>query len=87
MEPFEIILKELRAIKADQDATFADLSQRLDAIDRETDIPLTPKQAAVYLGCSVGSIHNYRRRGMLTPKVKNGLVGYLRQDLKQLKKK
>lgn len=87
MEIAEMILQEVREIKRKQDATFADLTERLDIIDRQTDIPLTPGQAAVFLGVSSSTITNYRAKGLLQKKTRNGLVGYLRQDLEKLKRK
>ena len=87
MEIAEMILQEVREIKRKQDATFADLTERLDIIDRQTDIPLTPGQAAVFLGCSTHTVINYHNRGLLPKVTRNGLVGYLRQDLEKIKKK
>lgn len=87
MDAFETILAEIQILKERQDSTFSDLTDRLDAIDRETDIPLTCKQAAVFLGCSVSTIKNYTAQGKIKKQTRNGLVGYLRQDLSKLKRK
>ena len=87
MEPFDIILKELREIRENQDATYATLTARLDAIDRQTDIPLTTRQAATFLGCSVSTIKLYTQKGIIKKQVRNGLGGYLRQDLEKLRKR
>lgn len=86
MEMAEMILREVQEIRRTQEATFADLSARLDAIDRATDIPLTLQQAAVFLNCSTQTIANYRNRGLIKKRVRNGLAGYLRIDLEELKK-
>lgn len=80
------ILAEVRDVREMQDSSFRDLKKRLDALDRSTDIPLTPKQAATYLGVTTQTVQNYRRRGLIAPKTRNGLVGYLRIDLEELKK-
>lgn len=87
MDALETILAEIQDIKQRQDATYSELLARLDAIDRATDIPLTLRQAAVFLGCSVSTVKNYRARGLIKPKVKDGLAGYLRIDLEELKHK
>ena len=79
----EMILREVQEIRRTQEA---DLSARLDAIDRATDIPLTLQQAAVFLNCSTQTIANYRNRGLIKKRVRNGLAGYLRIDLEELKK-
>ena len=87
METAELILKELKELRVRQEATFADLAARLDAIDRQTDIPLTTRQAAVFLGCSVSSVKLYAQKGIIKKQVRKGLAGYLRQDLEKLKRK
>lgn len=80
------ILHEVRDMRDTQDSTFRDLKKRLDALDRSTDIPLTPKQAATYLGVTTATLRNYCRKGLLSQKVRNGLAGYLRIDLEELKR-
>ena len=86
MDALETILAEIQDIKQRQDATYSELLARLDAIDRQQDIPLTPKQAAIYLGVTTQTLRNYRRDGLIKPKVRNGLAGYLRIDLEELKR-
>ena len=86
MDAIETILAELQDIKKQQGETFATLSARIDAIDRQTDIPLSPSQAAVFLNCSKQTVFNYQHRGLIQKVTRNGLVGYLRQDLEKLKR-
>lgn len=50
------------------------------------DIPLTRKQAAWYLGVSPQTIDNYRSRGILDLVVVDGLVGYPKQRLDELRR-
>ena len=87
MDAFETILSAIQDLKERQDATYSDLAKRLDEIDRETDIPLNQKQAAVFIGRSVSTIKNYEAKGLIKKQTRNGLVGYLRHDLSKLKKR
>ena len=87
MDAFETILSAIEELKERQDATYADLTKRIDAIDRERDIPLNLQQAAVFLGCSTSTMKNYAAKGMIRKQIRNGLAGYLRQDLEKLKRK
>jgi hypothetical protein len=52
----------------------------------ESDIPMTRKQAAWYLGVSTQTIDNYRSRGILELVVVDGLVGYPLSRLEELKR-
>ena len=87
MDAFDVIINMINDLKKQQDATYETLASRLDAIDRQTDIPLTASQAAVFLGCSTHTVINYHNRGILPKVTRNGLVGYLRQDLEKIKKR
>ena len=59
----------------------------LSYIERESiSIPLTAKQAAVYLGVSASTMTNYRSRGLIKQVYRNGLKGYDRTDLDKLKR-
>ena len=70
-------LREIRKINA----------RILSYIEREAvSIPLTAKQAAVYLGVSSSTITNYRSRGLIKPVYRNGLRGYDRVELDKLRK-
>ena len=54
-------------------------------IDRDG-VPLTRKQAAWYIGRDPHTIDEYRRRGILTLYVVDGLVGYRRSELDKVKR-
>lgn len=58
----------------------------LEQMESKQEIPYNRQQAAAYLGVSDTTIDNYRKRGLLTLKVQNGIRGYLRQDLDTLRK-
>lgn len=50
------------------------------------DIPLNAQQSAVFLGVHPRTLTNYTNKGLLKKKVRNGLAGYLIEDLRKLKK-
>lgn len=61
------------------------LLERLTYLAKINEMPMTTQQAAYYLNCSVKTIYNYKRQGLLKEAVKGKLSGFLPSDLDKLR--
>lgn len=72
-------------LTADDLKQIGDIVSQILADSKPDDIPLTRQQAAYYLGVSLCTIDNYRKRGLIKLSTRGTLVGYLKKDLNKIK--
>lgn len=60
--------------------------ERLDERDRQTDVLLTPTQAARHCGVSLTTFYRWKERRIVKPITRGGVTGYLRNDLNRIKR-